>query len=87
MTELAASYEYSVAVARARAQNFYYSFLVLPEQKRLATQLADPSTYQAQSGADSGAGALKAMNERVTKIEEELLGCLERWETLESRKA
>ncbi|MBP8309150.1 MAG: ATP-binding cassette domain-containing protein [Burkholderiaceae bacterium] len=57
------------------------------EQKRLATQLADPSTYQAQSGADSGAGALKAMNERVTKIEEELLGCLERWETLESRKA
>ncbi|MBL0160323.1 MAG: phytoene/squalene synthase family protein [Bryobacterales bacterium] len=36
MTELAASYEYSVAVARARAKNFYYSFLVLPEQKRLA---------------------------------------------------
>ncbi len=36
MTALAASYEYCVAVARARAKNFYYSFLVLPEQKRLA---------------------------------------------------
>ena len=57
------------------------------EQKRLASQLADPSTYQAQGSGDSGAGALKAMNERVTAIEEELLGCLERWETLESRKA
>jgi phytoene synthase len=31
-----ASYEYCVAVARARAKNFYYSFLVLPKQKRLA---------------------------------------------------
>jgi phytoene synthase len=36
MTALAASYEYCVAVARARAKNFYYSFLVLPERKRLA---------------------------------------------------
>ena len=36
MTALAASYEYCVAVARARAKNFYYAFLVLPEQKRLA---------------------------------------------------
>lgn len=30
------SYEYCVAVARARAKNFYYSFLVLPKPKRLA---------------------------------------------------
>lgn len=36
MTALAASYEYCVAVARARAKNFYYSFLVLPARKRLA---------------------------------------------------
>lgn len=36
MTELALSYEYAVDVARARAKNFYYAFLVLPEQKRLA---------------------------------------------------
>ena len=49
-------------------------------------QLADPSTYQVQGSGDSGAGALKAMNERVSAIEEELLGCLERWETLEARK-
>lgn len=31
-----ASYEYCVAVAKARAKNFYYSFLVLPKRKRLA---------------------------------------------------
>ena len=36
MTALAASYAYCVDVARARAKNFYYAFLVLPEQKRLA---------------------------------------------------
>ncbi len=30
------SYDYCVGVARARAKNFYYSFLVLPKQKRLA---------------------------------------------------
>ncbi|MBK8763438.1 MAG: ATP-binding cassette domain-containing protein [Burkholderiaceae bacterium] len=56
------------------------------EQKQLAARLADPSTYQAQGTGDTGAGALKAMNERVSAIEEELLGCLERWETLEARK-
>ncbi len=36
MTPLAASYAHCVEVARARAKNFYYSFLVLPEDKRLA---------------------------------------------------
>jgi phytoene synthase len=36
MTSLAASYDHCVHVARARAKNFYYSFLVLPEEKRLA---------------------------------------------------
>lgn len=36
MISVEASYEYCVAVARARAKNFYYSFLVLPKQKRLA---------------------------------------------------
>ncbi|HPU51149.1 MAG TPA: ATP-binding cassette domain-containing protein [Burkholderiaceae bacterium] len=57
------------------------------EQKRLAAQLADPSTYQAKGSTDTGGGGLKTMNERVTAIEEELLACLERWEALESRKA
>lgn len=33
---VAESYERCVAIARARAKNFYYSFLVLPKQKRLA---------------------------------------------------
>ncbi len=51
------------------------------EQKTLAEQLADPSTYQ-KPGAD-----LKAMNERAAEIEEELLTCLERWEALEARGA
>jgi len=49
------------------------------EQKTLAAQLADPSTYQ-KPGAD-----LKAMNERAAAIEDELLTCLERWEALEAR--
>lgn len=36
MTALAESYAYCESVARARAKNFYYSFRVLPERKRLA---------------------------------------------------
>ena len=36
MTPLEASYEHCVRVARSRARNFYYSFLALPKQKRLA---------------------------------------------------
>ncbi|MGC4053954.1 MAG: phytoene/squalene synthase family protein [Paludibaculum sp.] len=36
MSRLSASYAHCVDVARARAKNFYYSFLVLPEEKRLA---------------------------------------------------
>ncbi len=36
MSSVDASYAYCVEVARTRAKNFYYSFLVLPEQKRLA---------------------------------------------------
>ena len=51
------------------------------EQKALAAQLADPSTYQ-KPGTD-----LKTLNERASAIEEELLGCLERWEALESRQS
>jgi phytoene synthase len=36
MRNLEASYAYCVGIARARARNFYYSFLVLPKEKRLA---------------------------------------------------
>ncbi len=36
MTPLAQSYEHCVRIARSRAKNFYYSFLVLPKAKRLA---------------------------------------------------
>lgn len=36
MSSLADSYAHCVRVARGRAKNFYYSFLVLPEEKRLA---------------------------------------------------
>ena len=36
MISTAESYAYCVAIARARAKNFYYSFLVLPKRKRLA---------------------------------------------------
>ncbi|WP_321470877.1 phytoene/squalene synthase family protein [uncultured Paludibaculum sp.] len=36
MSRLADSYAHCVRVARERAKNFYYSFLVLPEEKRLA---------------------------------------------------
>jgi phytoene synthase len=34
--EIAASYRYAETVARKRARNFYYSFVVLPPPKRLA---------------------------------------------------
>ena len=34
MTELRASYEYCAKVARREARNFYYSFLVLPPDRR-----------------------------------------------------
>jgi phytoene synthase len=34
--EIAASYRYAETVARQRARNFYYSFVVLPSVKRLA---------------------------------------------------
>lgn len=36
MSELSASYAFCERVARARAKNFYYSFLLLPKPKRLA---------------------------------------------------
>mgnify|MGYP001172798490 CR=1 FL=1 len=36
MTDLERSYAYCESVARARARNFYYSFLLLPRPKRLA---------------------------------------------------
>ncbi|MBI4892832.1 MAG: phytoene/squalene synthase family protein [Acidobacteria bacterium] len=36
MTAIEASYAYCAGVARARARNFYYSFLALPKQKRLS---------------------------------------------------
>ncbi len=36
MTDVEQSYAHCVAVARQRARNFYFSFLVLPREKRLA---------------------------------------------------
>ncbi len=36
MTDTAASYAHCEAIARSRARNFYYSFLLLPRHKRLA---------------------------------------------------
>ncbi len=53
------------------------------EQQQLAARLADPATYR---GGDGEAASLRAMNERVTTIETELMGCLERWEALEARR-
>jgi len=49
------------------------------EQKALGARLADPLTYR-DVAADP-----KALNERYTAIESELLECLERWEALEAR--
>jgi ATP-binding cassette subfamily F protein uup len=53
------------------------------EQKRLGEQLASPDTYR--GGQPGEAADLKAMNARFAAIEEELLACLERWESLEAR--
>jgi phytoene synthase len=36
MTDIDQSFAHCAAIARARAKNFYYSFLVLPREKRLA---------------------------------------------------
>jgi phytoene synthase len=36
MTSLADSYRHCTRISRARAKNFYYSFLLLPKQKRLS---------------------------------------------------
>jgi ATP-binding cassette subfamily F protein uup len=55
------------------------------EQKTLGERLADPETYRA--GQSGEAATLKAMNARFSAIEEELLACLERWESLEARAA
>ncbi len=55
------------------------------EQKTLGERLADPETYRA--GQPGEAATLKAMNARFSAIEEELLACLERWESLEARAA
>ena len=52
------------------------------EQQQLGARLTDTSTYQGASGAST----LKAMNERFAAIEEALLACLERWESLEARR-
>jgi ATP-binding cassette subfamily F protein uup len=49
------------------------------EQAALEAALADPATYQ------PGAADVAALTARREAIEVELLDCLERWETLESR--
>jgi ATP-binding cassette subfamily F protein uup len=49
------------------------------EQAALEVALADPATYQ------PGAADVAALTARREAIEGELLACLERWETLESR--
>ncbi len=50
------------------------------EQAALNAELADPGTY-----GRVGADRFRAMHERVSAIEGELLECLERWEALEGR--
>ncbi len=49
------------------------------EQKVIGERLADPSTYQADPEA------VRTLNERFATIEETLMGCLERWESLSAR--
>ncbi len=48
------------------------------EQKQLSEQLADPQIYQAAGNRAATVGA------RLQEVEQELLHCLDRWETLES---
>ncbi|MCR5184306.1 MAG: ATP-binding cassette domain-containing protein [Opitutales bacterium] len=49
------------------------------EQKTLTAQIADPEFYRDPA-------AVKATNERLAQIEEDLLTLMDRWEELESRK-
>lgn len=50
------------------------------EQAELNKQLADPGVYRSKEG-----GNVAAMHARVEAIDEELMGLLERWETLGGR--
>jgi len=49
------------------------------EQARLAARLSDPALYRERPGE------VVTLNDRMAAIEEELLGLLTRWETLEAR--
>ncbi|MEO7403534.1 MAG: ATP-binding cassette domain-containing protein [Burkholderiales bacterium] len=51
------------------------------EQKALTAQLADPAFYQSEPAK------VRAANDRVTAIENQLVTYLERWEALEARGA
>ncbi len=51
------------------------------EQREIGGRLADPALYAREPRE------AQALNERYAAIEEELMGCLERWETLGSRSS
>jgi ATP-binding cassette subfamily F protein uup len=54
------------------------------EQAALIEQLADPALY-GRSPGEAGAAKIRAMNERLAAIDEELTRALVRWEELEER--
>ena len=74
MTALEQSYAHCVTVARTRARNFYYSFLVLPKPKRMAMCALYAFMRQCDDLSDEQGATLEAIEGWRRQLDETLAG-------------
>lgn len=74
MTRLAESYAHCARIARARAKNFYYSFLVLPEEKRLAMCAIYAFMRECDDRSDEAGASLEHIARWRAEMERTLAG-------------
>lgn len=74
MMTLEASYQHCAEVARKRARNFYYSFLALPKQKRLAMCALYAFMRECDDLSDEAGATLSALDRWRADLDSSLAG-------------
>lgn len=74
MTSVAESYAHCERIARSRAKNFYYSFLLLPKQKRLAMCAVYAYMRRCDDLSDEEGASLDGLGEWRANLEQTLEG-------------
>lgn len=74
MTSIAESYSHCERIARSRARNFYYSFLLLPKHKRLAMCAVYAYMRRCDDLSDEEGASLAALGEWRENLEQTLEG-------------